>query len=240
MTFIAIGNALVFVLGMFEPTFLSMLIFDWSMIMRGQVWRLISFIFVPEGSWLALIAIYFYYWLGRTLENEWGSLKLTLFYLLGMFFTILYGAVSGSGVNSIYLNMSLFLAYATINPNQQIRLYFLIPIKMKWLAILDIAITVLTCVMSRSLLPFVPLLSYIIFFWSYFVSLVKRQSNHHSNVVNFSKARKEAVFATKISKTCATCGKTDASHPSLEFRYCSKCSDGKCYCAEHIFNHEHK
>ena len=42
-----------------------------------------------------------------------------------------------------------------------------------------------------------------------------------------------------LSCTCTICGKTDTSHPDLEFRYCSRCQGYHCYCQEHISNHTH-
>ncbi len=116
----------------------SMLYFDRAMIAHGQVWRIFTFIFLPPQSSMLFIifALYFYYLIGGTLEREWGSFGFTLFYLFGIVGAIIGGLITGSATND-YLNMSLFLAFALLNPNFEVLLFFFIPIKMKWLALID-------------------------------------------------------------------------------------------------------
>ena len=109
-----------------------------ALIMRGQVWRLLTFIFVPPSSSVLtlVLALYFYYFIGRTLEQVWGTFRFNVYYLCGMLGCILAGLITGYGSND-YLNLSLFLAFAYLFPNHQVLLFFIIPIKMKNLAYLD-------------------------------------------------------------------------------------------------------
>lgn len=115
-----------------------MLYFSRDLILRGQIWRLITFIFLPPNSsvfWIAF-SLYFYCLMGNALESAWGTFRFNVFYLCGILGTILAGLVTGYGVNH-FLNMSLFFAYAAVYPENQVMLFFLIPIKVKWLAAID-------------------------------------------------------------------------------------------------------
>jgi len=113
--------------------------FNRGLILRGQVWRLITFVFMPPGRGLSLwvlIGMYFYYFVGNSLENVWGSAKFTLYYLCGAVGLIVSGLIAGYSTNS-YLNLSLFFAFAHLFPNNQVLLFFVIPIKIKYLAYIN-------------------------------------------------------------------------------------------------------
>ncbi len=114
------------------------LMFIRDAIFAGEVWRIFTFIFLPPDSSLIFIvfALYFYYIIGSTLENQWGSFGFTAFYFLGIIGSIIAGFITGLATNN-YLNLSLFLAFALLNPDFEILLFFFIPIKMKWLALAD-------------------------------------------------------------------------------------------------------
>ena len=114
------------------------LYFDKAAILQGQVWRVITFVFIPEWNNLInlIISLYFYWLIGNALEQEWGSLRFDLFYLCGILGAIASGFITGFATNS-YLNLSLFLAFALINPDYRILLFFFIPVKVKWLALVD-------------------------------------------------------------------------------------------------------
>lgn len=140
MLVVVIGMAAVYLLDMTGAVagfnFSQMLSLDRAMILQGQVWRLITFVFVPPSTqafWL-LINLYVYYMMGSMLESYWGGFRLNVYYLCGILGAILACFLVGYGYNT-YLNLSLFLAFATIAPDTQFRLFFLIPIKAKWLAI---------------------------------------------------------------------------------------------------------
>lgn len=118
----------------------GMLLFDRAAIFAGQVWRIITFAFLPPSSSIIFIifSLYFYYLIGTSLEREWGALKFNIYYLIGIIGTIIAGFISGYADN-YYLNMSLFFAFAMFYPDFQILLFFVLPIKIKWLAWLDAA-----------------------------------------------------------------------------------------------------
>lgn len=264
MRYIVIGNVLVYLLDMFSTGNVaiasSLLSFNANAILSGQVWRLITFIFVPYTSrniFLFAITLYFYYFIGNALEREWGSNKFTIFYGFGVVLNILIGFVVGF-TSMYYVNMSMFFAFATLYPDLQFLLFFIIPVKAKWLAWIDgayFAIAVIQYLVSGhfllALIPIVAVLNYLLFFASDIgsqVSYWKRKAQfragaHQSKrqsgpkVVNFHDAKTQTKQA--YLHKCAVCGKTDVSDPQMEFRYCSRCNGYYCYCADHINSHIH-
>ena len=148
MRYIVIGNVVVFFLIMLtrgtNANALNFLYFDPQMVLRGEVWRIVTYIFVPSTTsvfWL-VVELYFYYWIGSTLEREWGTAKFTLYYLCGMVLSILStiilslatGYYGWSLSDAYYINLTLFLAFAALYPDAQIMFYMIIPLKAKWLA----------------------------------------------------------------------------------------------------------
>ncbi len=125
------------------------LCFDRAAIFEGQIWRVFTFLFLPPSSsilWI-IFSLYLYYMIGGALENYWGSFGFTLYYLLGAIGAMVSGLITGFATNE-YLNLSLFFAFTVLNPNFEILLFFFIPIKMKWLAILNGVVFVASFVMS--------------------------------------------------------------------------------------------
>lgn len=123
---------------------------DRASILQGQVWRLITFVFVPPQNsmilWVALW-LYLYYFIGSSLENTWGKTKFTMFYLFGVIGAIIGAMISGEGHN-MYLNLSMFLAFAALAPDMQLMLFLLIPVKIKYLAYLNIAMLAFSFIFS--------------------------------------------------------------------------------------------
>ena len=141
MLIIVIGNAAVWLLAQMDTTgqIVSLLSGSAQGILHGQVWRLITYVFVPTESrpiWL-LLMLYFYYWIGSCLEREWGNGKFTIYYVSGMLLTAIYGVVLSAilgrdvVVSTTYLNLSMFFAFATLYPDVQVLLFFIIPIDRK-------------------------------------------------------------------------------------------------------------
>ena len=247
------------------PIATSLLSFSSDAILQGQIWRIITFVFVPATSrniFLFAITLYFYYFIGNALEREWGSNKFTIFYFFGILLNILVGFLVGTA-SMYYVNMSMFFAFATLYPNLQFLLFFIIPVKAKWLAWIDaayFALAVLQYLLTGhflyALIPIVAVLNYLLFFaadigsqFSYWKGRAKnrarqnqyRQAYNHPGsgpkVVNFHDAKTKTK--TQYLHKCAVCGKTDLTDPQMEFRYCSRCNGYYCYCADHINNHIH-
>ena len=248
--YIAIGQVIVGVLSLLPPlrNLLSLLVFSRMAILHGQVWRLVTFVFVPTtvNPFYLLLGCYVIYWTGQMLEREWGTAKFSLFYLCGVLWSILGGTILGLA-DIYYIHLSFFLVIATMYSEMQVLFMFVLPIKMKWLALLDVALILLQGLESG---PYVVLLAlpsfinYFIFTWSFWsvkLGFMRRQAD--PQVINFKRARKQAEKKARETggylHKCAVCGVTDQDDPSLEFRYCSKCDGYYCYCANHINNHIH-
>ncbi len=253
MMVIVIGTVLVYLMDMFSGnTFSAMLAFSRYGILHGQVWRLVTFLFIPLGGdpFTVILSLYFYWWIGSSLEREWGTTKFTLFYALGVVFNLVLGLILGRA-DATFLNLSMFFAFATLYPDMRILLFFIIPVKVKWLAWIDAAFFGLSFLFSLlhlnllgALLPVVAILNYVLFFWSDLSTIVKRafrraQHQNSRQTVNFKKATRDVKKEKGYLHKCAVCGVTDADDPNMEFRYCSKCTGYYCYCMNHINNHVH-
>jgi hypothetical protein len=216
------------------------------------VWRLVTFAILPNASnpFYLLLGCYFYYWIGNMLEREWGTTKFTLFYLSGVVLSIISGMILGYA-SIYYINLSIFLIIATLYGEMQVLLFFVIPVKMKWMALVDVALILVSVVGDLmagdwvgALMPVASFVNYFIFtwpFWSYKLGLARRRAD--PKVINFKKAQQQAKKQAQTTggyrHKCAVCGITDADDPNMEFRYCSKCDGYYCYCMNHINNHIH-
>lgn len=140
MQYICLTMAALYIFAAIQPNvpIFSLIALSPYRIMQGQIWRLVTFIFMPPSSGLfAFVAIYFYYWLGQNLEYYWGTTRFNLYYLFGMIGAIIAAFITNSTGTSDYLNLSLLLACAALFPDTEVLFMFLIPMKMKWLGIID-------------------------------------------------------------------------------------------------------
>ena len=163
--------------------------FSREMILRGQVWRLITFLFVDySGSLFTLVLmLYLYYWIGCRLEYAWGVFQFTLYYLLGTIGAILGGFITGVS-SATYLNLSLFLAYAALFPNEEILFMMFIPLKVKYLAMLDWVIfgaAILFQPLGGKLAAVLALANFFIFFWPYISGSVRNYFKYRKVRNNF-------------------------------------------------------
>ncbi|MDR1569730.1 MAG: rhomboid family intramembrane serine protease [Oscillospiraceae bacterium] len=141
MYYVVGGMAVVFLLDMIGMRASSTFYLDMGRVAQGQVWRLLTFIFLPPSNSLlwVLFSLYFYWMIGNALETQWGSFRFNLYYLLGILGAIIGALITGSTDNT-YLNMSLFLAFAALFPEFQVYVFFILPVKMKWLALFDLVL----------------------------------------------------------------------------------------------------
>lgn len=247
--YIAIGQAIVGIMDMFFGGRLTeVMVFFSPYIFRGQIWRLVTFILVPNDSnpFYLLLSCYVVYWTGQMLEREWGTAKFSLFYLCGVVLSILGGLALGM-IDIYYIHLSFFLVIATLYSEMQVLFMFVVPIKMKWLAILDVLFILLNAVRFGPVVLLWTLpsfINYFIFtwpFWSMKLGFVRHQAD--PQVINFKRAKRQAEKKARETggymHKCAVCGITDQDDPNMEFRYCSKCDGYYCYCANHINNHIH-
>ncbi len=248
-----------------NPQSMTYLSLNVGAILRGQVWRLVTWLISPPTSQsiiLFAISIFlFYYPVGNALERTIGAFRYTVFVFGGIIFTIIgafilhfaaggvYDVYSHYIFTTYYISMSVFLAFATLYPEQQILLWFIIPIKMKWMAIVYGAIIVYDMVkylrvgLWGAAVPILAsLLNYLLFFLQT-KNLKRYQAKEVRRRREFRRAMEPRGRAGSSSVTkhrCAICGRTEQDNPNLEFRFCSKCNGNYEYCQDHLFTHEHK
>ena len=263
MLYIVLGTAVVYVMSTIaENHFLYYLLcFDRTAILHGQVWRLITYPLTYSAGNLLLTAVvlFCYYSLGRAMENIWGTLRFNLYYLSGVVMMDVYCMILGGAADVSYLNMSLFLAYATLFPDATFLLFFIIPVKGWIFALIDLVLVLvglLTYPFPYNLFSVISLANYFLFFGKDVLNVIpmawranaarlfrkKPPVQKKAKVIRFDAGSYEASQATvkaPYTHKCTVCGRTDVSNPELEFRYCSKCRGYYCYCQEHINNHTH-
>lgn len=242
------------------PDMIGYLTLEPALILRGQVWRIISWVLIPPTTNVISLVflVLLYYSLGTVLERTWGSFRYNVYIFSGLLFTVIaefglyayfrfrYGVempLSMIGlVSTNYITMSIFLAFAAIYPDMEVLLYFILPIKMKWMAFVYVVMAGYSFfrggLMTKVAIG-ASLLNFIIFFLSSRnmkrfgpreqarKARFKRQSAPHMKYSNGAKHR------------CAVCGRTELDDPCLEFRFCSKCNGNYEYCQDHLFTHEH-
>lgn len=260
MLYIVLGNAVVYLISAFTENYVlyNLLCFNRAAILHGQVWRLITYPLTTLSSNILfmLITLLCYYSLGTAMERQWGTLKFNLFYLSGVVLMDVYGMLFNCQADVYYLNMSLFLGYATLYPQAQFLLFFIIPIRAWIFALFDLAVILIglfqTPFTAYNLFPLVALGNYFLFFGKDVLNVVPlswqnklRKAFHkapkqqpkiiHFHVTEQPKKAETPAYTHK----CTVCGRTDVSNPELEFRYCSKCNGYYCYCSDHINNHSH-
>ena len=229
-----------------------------SKILRGQVWRLFTWVISPtrqDNVFWVLISMYFYYSIGRTLENVWGDFRYNVYIFSGLFYTvigafIMYGILAFIGAGSIqigylfttyYICMSIFLAFAATFPEMEILLMFIIPIKVKVLGVVYVVIMIVECI-GGGLFIAIPIVASLFNFLIFFFSGRKRIGISRAQQTMRKEFRSKVKAAPKQTVTrhkCAICGRTDESNPELEFRFCSKCNGNYEYCNDHLFTHKH-
>ena len=241
MLYITTLNGAVFLLSFLVPelNILNKLALVPSLVLEGEVWRLLTFLFIPMNFspiWI-LFTLYFYYMIGSTLENEWGSFKFNVYYLVGVLGTIA-GAFLGGAGTAEYLNLSLIFAFAFLFPNYEMMLFFFVPVKIKYLAIIYAAFLVFNFGLSPVYGLITVLgsaLNFILFFWKDVYYKLRFRQKAQKNRQDF----KSKIPKIHVMHRCTVCGKTDVEDRKMDFRYCVDCEGDYEYCMDHLYNHEH-
>lgn len=211
-----------------------------AVLANGEWWRLFSFVISPpwvaDSAFSALFLAFFWYilWMmSQALESAWGVFRFNVYLLLGIAFSLLT-AFAGQWlspeavvfVTPRFLYLSVFLAFATVNPDFEFLLFFVLPVKVKWLAWLAGALILLTLLsapsLGQKLAVLGPVLNYGLFFGKELAQGVRARKRHRA----FAEAR-EAEAGAPFHE-CGVCGATDQTHPEREFRY--KTADGGAVC----------
>ena len=269
MYYVIILYALGFVVQVMSPgLYYEYLALDAAAILRGEVWRIFTFIIQPPtGSFLFIFfSLYLYYMIGKMLEYQWGAFKFNLYFFSGLFLHVLVCLliylVTGLNLSygTMYLNMSLFFAFAALFPDVQFLLFFILPIKCKYLGYANGLYFLITIVAgfivpmrsdiwyslvsfgiialpANSVAALVSFLNFIIFFFAmrrnkFSPKGLKRRRSYEKKV--------RAAVVKSAHHRCAVCGRTEKDAEDLEFRFCSKCTGNYEYCQDHLFTHEHR
>lgn len=222
-------------------------------VLAGQVWRLVTFLFDPPLSnpLFAFFFWYLFYLMGSTLEANWGTFRYNVFLLVGYAASLVsafgtYFAMKSAGLpaeliaqtpaNNGFLYGTVFLAFARLYPDFVLYIMFLLPVKIKWLAWLQWIFYGFTFFggdwMVKGMIV-ASVANYLLFFgrdiWQGAIQ-GRRRMQHRARTL---KAQ------GKLVHRCTVCGLSSDTSPQTQFRYCSKCDGERCYCSEHLQNHEH-
>lgn len=248
-----------------NPSFLLYLTLDPLQILQGQVWRIFTWLIVPPSSFdlFTLLMLYFYYSIGTVMERTLGTYRYNVYLLGGVLMTVaasflcigalwlfpdLLGGEVFSEVLSLigsmqfstyYINISIFLAFAVCYPEMQVLLMFIVPVKVKWMGILDLILLLYTMFAGSIFTKFAvgaALLNFLIFYLS----------TRNLGYLKPSQIKRRAQFKQQVHQSaritrhkCAICGQTEETSPDMEFRFCSKCNGNYEYCETHLYTHEH-
>lgn len=254
----AIGYILVYLGQMFGANFFQYLLLSPYHIMHGQIWRIVSWILIPPSSSniiFVLIMLSFYYYLGTALERTWGAFRYNVYILGGMLCTVIgafilyfisgpnemFSLINGMSFSTYYINLSIFLAFAMNYPDMEVLFMMIIPIKIKYLALLDVAYLLYDLIRggwgTRTVIV-ASLLNFIIYFlMTRNYRRISPQEIHRKQ--QFKKAVHPQMTPGGTRHKCAVCGRTEKDGEHLEFRYCSKCNGNYEYCQDHLFTHQH-
>lgn len=237
LRYVAGFNAFSFILLKLNPHFLEMLYLDRDLVMQGQIWRLVTYIFIPSigglfPDWLgAAMYVLYFIWIGDGLEAAMGSFRVNLFYLLGMLGTTIAAFIANADPSGFLLNTTLLFAFARFNPELTIYLFFVLPVKVKWMAWVSAALVLLGFIggtLTYKLAVIAAMGNFFVFFGREIYLDVKFRREVAGRRQRFEAAVQSEEEALH---RCEVCGRTELVAPELDFRV-SK--DGHEYCSEHL------
>jgi len=255
--YVLIGRIAGFLLILFNSSFYANLIFDANSIMHGEIWRLFTFIFIPDSDpfWF-IFEVMMLYWIGTSLERIWGSFRYTMYYLgavLGVALAAVFIYFTDSSIISSYalaLSLpglfiySLFLPFAWYHGDEVMNL-IIIPVKVKYLAAIDILLIIKLFADTAQFPSYgytwaaliISMVNVLVFF---IYVLIKRAKQKRSNLEFKNKIKRaEKAVKQKAVHRCSICGVTEVADPGMSFRYCSKCDGDHEFCEKHLTEHEH-
>ena len=294
--YLLICYAFGYLMNLFKPEWIYIVNLNPYAILHGQVWRLFTWILVPEETqiFFIIIVLYFYYSIGRQLERTWGSFLFNVYFFSGFILTIIgaflmylyfhtfgaswaaamegpaavmlqsitkvstaempyllggnwFYAYVASFFSTYYINLSIFLAFAITYPEMKVYLFFVIPIKVKFMGIVYVVLLGVSVFqgffyggLSYGLLTLVSIGASLINTLLFFLYTRKGRVKSPKEI----KRQRDYKVKMKAAEQpthhkCAICGQTEESNPGMAFRYCSKCKGNYEYCSEHLFTHKH-
>ncbi len=242
MYYIIVSNAIVLLLYYIYPPITYFLILVPELVLKGEIWRLVTYLSIPPTFNLlwAVFSLYFYYLIGTSLENEWGTFKFNLYYFTGMIGTTIGAFITGGDATNLYLNLSLFFAFARIYPDFEMLIFFILPVKIKYLAWLSwffFGYNILfSPFINTKIAALIAIGNYFLFFGKESLQFLKLKRQVHYNRKKFF----DEIASTPPIHKCAVCGITEKDDRRMDFSYCKICGDDYEYCTKHIDNHQHQ
>jgi len=229
-------------LGVVDP---ERLIYWPGAVLAGEWWRLLTFMFVvpipAPSSLLSFVFLvfgwYLFYLMGSALESQWGAFRFNVFLFTSYVLTVALSFLAPRyEVTNAFILGSVFLAFAFLNPDFELMLFFILPVKIKWLAIITWALNLVQFVrgdLGLRLQIAAPVITFLVFFGP---DILLRLRSGRRQAERRAERAAEEIRARHV---CHVCGRTDRTNPEMDFRYCSKCAGDQCYCPDHIQNHAH-
>ncbi len=231
--YLVIGQTFVYLAALLGKINLNTIVFIPQLALEGEPWRILTFLFVPpDAHWLLYaFAIYFFYMMGSTLEAHWGTAKYHLFLLSGYLLTVGVAFLSPhAAATNYFIGGAIFLAFAYLFPDFEILLYFILPVRIKWIALITWVLFAYSFFTGQWPTRFAILASvgnFLLFFARDLILDLRHGHRRHR-----AKAQRIAEDSNPTHRHCChVCGKTDLTNPELEFRYSA---DDHCYCTEHL------
>ena len=232
--FIVIGQTFLLLTSLLELIDLRLCVLVPALVQAGEWWRLFTFVFIPPPAspLFVAFALYLLFLYGSALERYWGAFRYNLFLLTGYVLTAGFAFFAPFSVTTnLFIGGSIFLAFAWLNPNFEILVFFVLPVKIKWLALiawLGYAYEFIAGGPAAKLAVAAALGNFFIFF-GHDLWLTLRHGGRRLRAE--TKRRAESSSGDAARHTCTVCGRTDLTNPELDFRYAA---DDRCYCTEHL------
>jgi len=236
---LVMGQLCMFVFGYVDSRILDLLHFDPVLVQSGEVWRIVTFLFIPPSMnpiW-AFFGLYLFYLMGGALEAEWGNFRYNLYIFTACLATIISSfLVQDSVGTNAFIGGSVFLAFAYLYPNFELLMFLILPMKVRYLALftwLVYAFTFITGDWMTRFLVFASVSNFFLFFGKDILGRMRKSQREMSKDVKQIKSKIQPFHV------CQVCKKTERTDREEDFRVCPDCVGGEEYCQEHIFSHEH-
>jgi len=242
---IILGQTGAFVLAQGDKDFLGRLVLVPAEVISGEYWRLATFVFLPPSLnifWF-FIAMMVFHLIGNALEKTWGTFRYNIYLLVGYLATIAAGFVNPDywavPITNVYFLQTVFLAFAWLYPTFTFHMFFILPVRVKWLAWIIWIFYLYGLYKGPNLVRLTVLAGIANFLLFFGRDIYERIRSRQHRIKRKVESATSIGGRGKPFHQCRTCGVTDQDESQLEFRYCSQCGDNACYCENHIRDHEH-
>lgn len=232
-----VGQVIVFIAAYASPGLIETLTLRGQSVLGGEVWRVATFLFLPVSMapvWVVL-SWYFLYIIGSGLEAVWGAFRYTAYIAVAWAATCIASLLfPAEPFGNGFIFGSVFLAFARLNPDFTLLLFFIIPVKIKWLAYLTWAsflLTLLTAGIGTKVQTLLAVSNYVLFFG---------EDMFHALSDGLRRSRRRIVgprSGAAAYMRCTVCGKTE--HDGKIFYWCHDCLPERCFCDDHFASHTH-